>query len=113
LLFVATLAAGLSMPAAAVDLPPAAERVLWCASAFNWLARDADDVGDAAGAEILDAWSLLFTDRATAALQEASYGPAEIDAAIASSDREVLEEMQAKTMRHDVEECPELEGGGE
>lgn len=99
----------LAGPAGAVEVPPATERLLWCASAFNWLARDADDAADAAAAEILDAWSLLFTDRATAALREHGLGSAAIHAAIAAFDREVLDEMQARTMRYDVEDCPELE----
>jgi hypothetical protein len=109
LLLIATLAAGLPVPAGAVNLPPAAEQVLWCASAFNWLARDADDVGDAVGAEILDAWTDLFTERAMAELRAAGLGDAAVEEAIAVSDLAVLGEMQEKTMRYDVESCPELE----
>ena len=104
----ALLAGWMVLPALASELPEAAERPLWCASAFNWLARDADDAADDAGAEVFDAWSQLFTELATAALREAGFEPLAIDAAIAASDQAVLEEMQAKTMRYDVESCPEL-----
>ena len=95
-------------PAGAAALPPGTDRLLWCASAFNWLARDADDVADAAGAEVFDAWSLLFTELAAEALRAAGYEVPEIDAAIAASDQAVLEEMQAKAMRYEIESCPEL-----
>ena len=99
-------------PAGAVEAAPDRDRMLWCASAFNWLARDADDAGDATGAEILDAWSLLFTERATAALRDAGHEAAAIEAAITASDQAVLSEMQEKRMRYDVEDCPELEADG-
>lgn len=107
-LLVALLAGWLALPAVASELPEAAQKPLWCASAFNWLARDADDAADAAGAEVFDAWSFVFIDLATAALGEAGFDGAEVDAAIAASDQAVLEEMQAKQMRYDVEDCPEL-----
>ena len=107
-LLAALLAAWLPLPTLAYEVPETAERPLWCASAFNWLARDADDAADAAGAEVFDAWSLLFTELAAAALREAGFGPVEVEAAIAASDQAVLEEMQARSMRYDIESCPEL-----
>ncbi|HEV7277825.1 MAG TPA: hypothetical protein VGN80_16215 [Devosiaceae bacterium] len=107
-LLVALLASFLALPVIASDLPEAAEKPLWCASAFNWLARDADDAADAAGAEVFDAWSLVFTALATTVLGEAGYAPPAIEAAIAASDQAVLEEMQDRSMRYDVESCPEL-----
>lgn len=108
LLLIATLI--FAAPVGAEEVGPQGKRLLWCASAFNWLARDADDVGDAVGAEILDAWTDLFTERAMDALRETGLEATEIEAAVAASDLEVLEEMQAKAMRYDVEDCPELEG---
>lgn len=111
-LLAALLTGWVTLPALASKLPEAAEKPLWCASAFNWLARDADDVADAGGAEVFDAWSLLFTGLATTALREAGFEQHAIEAAIATSDQAVLEEMQARTMRYDVEDCPKLEADG-
>ncbi len=98
---------------AAGGTPTAAEKALWCGSAFNWLARDADDAADPEQAAVLDAWSRLFTDLAVDALRHAGYRQAAIEAAIATSDHAVLAEMQEKRLRYDVESCPALESGAE
>jgi hypothetical protein len=108
LLVLLSLCGALPAVAVAQQADSLADRTLWCGSAFNWLARDADDAGDAEGAAIFDAWSLLFTERAATALLRDGFDAAAIERRIAASDEAVLEEMQEKTMRYDVESCPEL-----
>lgn len=83
---------------------------LWCGSAFTWLARDADDAGDAEGAALFDAWALRFTGLAATAMQDAGLATGDIDARIADSDLAVLEEMKSGTPSHPIESCPELAG---
>lgn len=85
-----------------------ADRVMWCASAFFWLAGSADDAGDVAEAELYDGWAGALTERARDLLGAAGFEAAQAEETLAAYDQEVLDEIDAGTPRHDVAACPEL-----
>lgn len=102
---------GLTLTAAAAgaeEIAPETDRMLWCASAFYWLAGSADDAGDAAEAELYDGWSLTLMEKAMAALEAAGSTPDEIEATLAAYIDAALEELDTDEARHDVFACPDL-----
>ena len=108
-----TAAAGIASAVAADEgVSPAADRLLWCASAFYWLARSADDAGDPVEAELYDNWSQKLLESGAAALVGAGVEPARIEELTASYDNAVLEELGTDKARYDIVSCPELVEAG-
>ena len=94
--------------AAAPTVSAEADRVMWCASAFYWLAGSADDAGDAAEAELYDGWAGALTDRAAAMMGGMGLDTAQVDEIVAAYDQQVLDEITAGRPRHDVAACQDL-----
>jgi hypothetical protein len=94
--------------ASAAEVSPETDKLLWCGSAFFWLAGSADDSGDAAEAELYDGWSMALIEKGAAALEAAGAPPEEIEGAIAQYIDATLEELDTEAARYDVLECPEL-----
>ncbi|HEY0918676.1 hypothetical protein [Devosia sp.] len=94
--------------AAAPALPADADRLLWCASAFFWLAGSADDAGDVAEAELYDGWAGSLGDRAAALLGELGFDAAHVEETVAAYDQQVLDEITAGSPRHEVAACQQL-----
>ena len=102
------LLAGLSGAALAQAPSPEADRTLWCASAFYWLAASAEDAGDAAEAELYDRWSGQLVERVTADLLAAGQSSDAVDALLSDYDEQVLTELGTAEATHDIEACPPL-----
>lgn len=97
-------------PAAAAGsaVTPETDRVMWCASAFYWLAGSAADAGDAQEAELYDGWATELTERGTALLTASGFDLARIQEIIGEYDQRVLDELASEQARYDVALCPEL-----
>jgi hypothetical protein len=107
LAFVAVLAALATPVWAQTDaLPPEVDKLLWCASAFYWLAGSAEDSGDQAEAELYDGWSQQLLNRVGVSLTARAYAPERIEALIADYDERVLAELGSPTASHDITTCP-------
>ncbi len=109
------IAAGLCVlallsPAAAGDpaISPEADKAMWCASAFFWLAGSADDAGDVTEAELYDGWAQKLTLSATALLDGAGFEAVRIEEMTGEYDQLVLDELASEKPRYDVATCPEL-----
>lgn len=102
----------LALPAAASAedpvIAPETDGVMWCASAFYWLAGNADDAGDAAEAELYDRWATELTERGSALLGAAGFDMARIQEIIGEYDQLVLDELASSKTRYDVAMCPQL-----
>ena len=97
-------------PAAARDptITPEADKAMWCASAFFWLAGSADDAGDVAEAELYDGWAQKLTQSATALLDGAGFEAVRIEEVTGEYDQLVLDELATEKPRYDVATCAEL-----
>jgi hypothetical protein len=105
LLLVATPAAA----RAATDVPPEADRLLWCGSAFYWLAADASDAGTEKEANQYQAWSDQLLDRAATLLAASGLDADGTGALIESYAEQVLEEIASPQAPYDVAtDCPTL-----
>lgn len=104
LAFVAIGASG----AAAQSITLEADKVLWCGSAFYWLAVDASDAGEDPEADQFGAWSEQLLARAVTLLRLDQLSDAQIGHISAAYDRAVLAELGTDKARHDVATCPEL-----
>jgi hypothetical protein len=104
------LALALTLPATAGDpaITPRADKVMWCASAFFWLAGSAADAGDEEEAELYDGWATELTESGTTLLNAAGFDLARIQEIIGEYDQLVLEELASESVRYDVAVCPEL-----
>lgn len=91
-------------------LAPETDKLLWCASAFYWLAASADDSGDTEEAEMYDRWHARLLEVAGAALTSAGYEAATIDELVASYDDAALAQLGTPEAPHDVTTCPDLLG---
>ena len=110
-LLVIALALALARPAAAEDvLPPQTDRLLWCASAFYWLAGSAEDAGATKEAETYDRWSQRLLEVAGDALAASGFAPERVEELVSSYDMKVLGELGTDKARYDVVTCPELLG---
>ena len=89
-------------------ITPEADKLMWCASAFFWLAGSADDAGDVAEAELYDGWAEKLTQSAAALLGAAGFEAARIEEVTGEYDQLVLDELASEKPRHDVATCPEL-----
>ena len=109
-LLFALLLVGTALPAqAAPDVPPEAERLLWCGNAFYWLAADASDSGDESEADQYQGWSDQLLDRAATLLAAAGLDAAGTDELIESYADKALEQMATPQAPYDVTTlCPAL-----
>jgi hypothetical protein len=105
-----TVAAFAATPALAQEtpVPPEVDRVLWCASAFYWLAGSAEDSGDQTEAEMYDRWSQSLLDRAGVSLTARAFPPSRIEELVAEYDERVLAELGSAEPPYDVATCPTL-----
>lgn len=94
--------------ALAADVPPGADRILWCGSAFYWLAADAADAGNEAEADQYGTWSDTLLAEATDLLEAAGFDQEALDATVGTYDTDVVAEMATPVARYDVTACPEL-----
>lgn len=103
-------ALALALPAFAESpaITPQADKVMWCASAFFWLAGSAADAGDAEEAELYDGWAAELTESGTALLAASGFDLARIQEIIGEYDSLVLDELANQSARFDVAICPEL-----
>ncbi len=104
LALVAIGAAGVSAQSITLE----ADRVLWCGSAFYWLAVDASDGGEDAEADQYGKWSEELLGKAVALLRLDALSDAQIEHISAAYDKAVLAELGTDKARHDVAACPEL-----
>jgi hypothetical protein len=94
---------------AAGNVPPETERLLWCGSAFYWLAADASDAGDNTEADQYQAWSDELLDRAATLLAAAGVDAADTDDMIETYADRALEQMGQPGAPYDVAGyCPTL-----
>jgi hypothetical protein len=111
----------IALPAAAQQAPAApapeistshtpADKHLWCASAFYWLAGSAEDAGDSNEAELYDRWSKRLLDMAGATLTSEGLKPEEIETLVTSYDEKVLVDLAGDAPAYDVTTCPQLLG---
>jgi hypothetical protein len=97
-----------SLPAPAAELSPAADRLLWCGSAFFWLATDAYDAGEDAEAKQYEAWSDDLAGRADMVLEAEGRDDTAITALRDDYDNRVVTEMGKPGAKYDVTACPDL-----
>lgn len=97
--------------ASAQSITLEADKVLWCGSAFYWLAVDASDAGEDVEADQYGAWSEQLMARGVALLREDQLSDAQIEHISAAYDKAVLAELGTDKARHDVATCPELVPG--
>jgi hypothetical protein len=100
----------LALPTSAAGpaITPEADKIMWCASAFFWLAGNAADAGDAEESELYDGWAAQLTDSGSALLNAVGFDLARIQEIIGEYDQLVLEELASEKPRYDVAVCPEL-----
>jgi hypothetical protein len=91
-------------------VPADVDKVLWCASAFYWLAGSAEDSGDKTEAEMYDRWSSQLLELAGVSLTASGYAPDSIEALISAYDERVLGEIGSAEAPYDVATCPTLLG---
>jgi hypothetical protein len=102
------LALALPASAEAPAITPETDRVMWCASAFFWLAGNAADAGDNQEADLYDGWATKLTESGTTLLNTAGFDLARIQEIIGEYDQLVLDELASESPRYDVAVCPEL-----
>jgi hypothetical protein len=98
-------------PATAVEVSGAADRLLWCSSAFYWLSADAYDAGNDAEGDQYEAWSDDLGSRADLMLESEGKAEAEIEQIRNDYDLKVLDEMGKPGAKYDVTTCPDLVSG--
>lgn len=97
-------------PAFAQPVPAEADKLLWCASAFYWLAGTAADAGDNDEAEMYDRWSKRLLEVASISLIGSGFQPDTIEALVTRYDEATLVQLADGSAPHDVATCPELLG---
>lgn len=109
-LFAGCFALALAVPAFAGSpaITPQADKVMWCASAFFWLAGSAADAGETEEAELYDGWATELTESGTTLLNASGFDLARIQEIIGEYDQLVLDELAGENARYDVAVCPEL-----
>ena len=91
------------------DMPPEADRLLWCGNAFYWLSIDASDAGNDKEAEDYQGWSDQLLDRAATLLAASGLDATGTDDLIESYADRALEEMASPKAPYDVATtCPTL-----
>ena len=94
--------------AAAQQVSEEADKVLWCGSAFFWLATNASDSGDEAEAEQYQTWSDALMATGVALLKADKLDANAIEHIVDSYDNAVVAELGTPQSRYDVSTCPEL-----
>lgn len=87
---------------AAVNVPPEADRLLWCGNAFYWLSIDASDAGNDKEADQYQAWSDQLLDRAATLLAATGLDAPATDDLIETYADKALDEMAAPNAPYDV-----------
>lgn len=90
------------------SLSPESDRLLWCASAFYWLAGSAEDSGETEEAEMYDGWSAELVALAGRELTALGHTPESIESLIAHYDAIALDELGSADARHDIVACADL-----
>jgi len=98
----------LAAPAAAGEPSAAADRLLWCGSAFYWLSTDAYDAGNDAEGDQYGAWSDDLAGRADMMLEAEGNDDMAITALRDAYDSRVVDEMGKPGAKYDVTTCPDL-----
>lgn len=101
----------LGLPARAVEVGDAADRLLWCGSAFYWLSADAYDAGNDAEGDQYEAWSEDLGARADMLLESEGKAEPEITAIRDDYDTRVIDEMGKPGAKYDITTCPDLVPG--
>jgi hypothetical protein len=108
LLTSATVPALAATPPSA-DVPPEADRLLWCGNAFYWLSIDASDAGNDTEADQYQAWSDQLLDRAATLLAATGLDAPATDDLIETYADKALAEMAEPNAPYDVTTvCPTL-----
>jgi hypothetical protein len=102
------LAILIASPAVAQPITPADDKLLWCASAFYWLAGSAQDAGDTEESAMYDRWSETLLQFASASLVQSGVPPERIEQLISAYDEATLEQLGRPDAPHDVGSCPDL-----
>ena len=102
------IAGMMATAAAAEELSPATDRLLWCSSAMYWLAADASDAGEDGEASQYEAWSDDLAARADLMLEAEGRTEVEITTLRDDYDNRVLNEMGQTGAKYDVTACPDL-----
>ncbi|WP_423065657.1 hypothetical protein [Devosia sp. CN2-171] len=102
------LIGALAGKAGAEELSPAADRLLWCGSAFYWLSTDAYDAGNDAEGDQYEAWSEDLASRADMMLEAEGKDEAAITLIREDYDSRVVAELGRPGAKYDVTMCPDL-----
>jgi hypothetical protein len=109
LLLVSATVPALAATPPAPNVPPEADRLLWCGNAFYWLSIDASDAGNNPEADQYQAWSDQLLDRAATLLAATGLDATGTDDLVESYADRALEEMAAPDAPYDVATvCPTL-----
>jgi len=98
----------LAGPASAQEVPPVADRLLWCSSAMYWLASDAFDSGEESEGDQYQAWSDDLGARAVLMLESEGFSEDVITATQEDYDTRVVEQIGKPGATYDVTTCPDL-----
>jgi hypothetical protein len=109
LLLVSSTVPALAAAPPAANVPPEADRLLWCGNAFYWLSIDASDAGNDKEADQYQAWSDQLLDRAATLLAATGLDAPATDDLIETYADRALDEMAAPNAPYDVTTvCPTL-----
>jgi len=108
--FAIVLLAVAATPAVAQPVPAEADKLLWCASAFYWLAGTAADAGDTEEAAMYDRWSKRLLEIGSASLISSGFQPDTIEELVTRYDEAALVQLADNTAPHDIATCPALLG---
>lgn len=92
----------------ALAAAPTSDELLWCSSAFYWLATDAYDSGEEEEATSYEAWSEQLLQRGEALLAADGLAKAKIEEIVEGYAELTLNEMGTPEARYDVTTCPAL-----
>jgi len=109
LLLISSAVPALAATGPAANVPPEADRLLWCGNAFYWLGIDASDAGNDKEADEYQAWSDQLLDRAATLLAAAGLDATRTDDLIETYADRALDEMASPKAPYDVTTvCPTL-----
>lgn len=109
LLMVSSAAPALAASPPAPQVPPEADRLLWCGNAFYWLSIDASDAGNDKEANEYQGWSDQLLDRVATLLAASGFDATGTDDLIEIYADRALAEMASPTAPYDVTTvCPTL-----